>query len=156
MHTEVTAGLILKLNKSLFKNFPGKYVNTHGSQITSGLSGFLFEIEDLLVFIGDNKTKSGRIFPSYRVCSQSDISFVLFVEIKKNLVIHLIYMVTAEDENILRIIKLNELKILIYGISSTCVPLSIITLLIGRKNADTSDIPVKVPRNTNTDMSIQP
>ena len=156
MHTKVTARLILELDKGFFKDLPGKYVNAHRSQITSGFCRLFFKIKYLLVFICDNKTKSGRIFPSYRVCSQSDISFVLFVEIKKNLVIHLIYMVTAEDENILRIIKLNELKILIYGISSTCVPLSIITLLIGRKNADTSDIPVKVPRNTNTDMSIQP
>ena len=77
------------------------------------------------------------------------------MEIKQDLIIHLIYMVSTQYEHIFRIIMFDKLKILVYGIGSTCIPLGIIALLIRRKNTYAADITVKVPGNSDSDMGIQ-
>ena len=116
---------------------------------------FLFKFLYLLMFICYNYAKAACLFNRNRNRCQCHISFACLVEIKHNLIIHLIYVVPAKYKYIFWIIELHITHILENRISSTCIPFTACTLFIRRKNRYTANIPVQIPRYTNTYMRIQ-
>ena len=76
--------------------------------------------------------------------------------IQHHFIIHLIDVIAGQDQYILRMKRLHIVQILVDRIRSTRIPLAVIAFLVRRKNRDSSEITVQIPRNTNPDMRIQP
>ena len=156
MLTEIAPRLIRELNERIFKNLPGEDVDTHRSKIASGLRGFLFKLEDFFALVRDNETETRCLLPRNGISGDRDIGLIALMELEQDLVVHLINMITAEDENILGVIVFHVLKVLVDGIGRTGVPLGIVRLLIRRENAHATDVSVKIPRDTDTDVGVKP
>ena len=78
------------------------------------------------------------------------------MEVQHGFIIHLIDMVSGEDQNIIGIIGFHVTHVLIDRIGGTGIPVGVFDALIGRKHHDTAVIAVKVPRHADPDMGIQP
>ena len=65
-------------------------------------------------------------------------------------------MITGKDQHIIRVICLHVCQILENCIGCSCVPVTVTALFIGGKNSHTTNITVQIPRNTDSDMCIQP
>ena len=77
------------------------------------------------------------------------------MEIKHHFIVHLIDMITRQDQHIFRIVTLHVVQVLVDRIRRPCIPFAVDTLLIRRKHRHTADIPVKIPGNTDPDMGIE-
>ena len=65
-------------------------------------------------------------------------------------------MVSGKDQHIVRVIQLHISEVLIDGIGRARVPFAVAALLIRRKHSYPADILVQIPRNTYSDMRVQP
>ena len=80
---------------------------------------------------------------------------MLLVEIEHHFIIHLIDMISRQNQHIVRVKTLHVVNILIDRIGCACIPFAVLALLIRRKDGNAADIPVQIPRNTDSDMRIQ-
>ena len=156
VHTKITARLILQSKKRFFQYRPVKNVNTHRRQITARLLRFLFKFFNMPLFIGHNNAKAAGFFPRYRHTCDGYIRFSGFMEIQHDFIIHLINMVSSENQYIFRIIAFNILQILENSIRCSRIPVCILTALIWWQERNAAIIPIQIPRDTNSNMCIQP
>ena len=77
------------------------------------------------------------------------------MELKEFIVILLADLVTGKNDDILGIISSEEAQILINGIGSSLVPVGILSLLIGRKDMNTSVKSVQIPGLSVSDILIE-
>ena len=122
MHTEITPRLILQCDQRLSQYRPIENINTHGGQIAAWLRWFLLEILDIAIVIGNHNTKTAGFCPRYRHAGDCYICALRLVIIQHHFIIHLVNMVTAKNQHILRIVLLNIFHILVNGIGCSCIP----------------------------------
>ena len=156
MHAEIQVALILQLQERFLQNLPGENIDTHRSQIASGMFRLFFKVRDLTVLIGDHHAEAAGFLNRDRHAGNGNIRFVRLVEIEHNLIIHLIDVVAAQDQDIIRIEGFHVSQILQNGIGRTRVPFTVRTFFIRRKDRHTADITVQIPRDSDTDMTVQP
>ena len=116
---------------------------------------FLLKLSNTVTLISDHNTKTAGFLDRNRHTCNGNICLVRLVEIQHHFVIHLINMVTGKDQYVVWIILLHISQILINRIGSSCIPFTACTLLIWRKDCNTTFIAVQIPRNTNPNMCIQ-
>ena len=95
MLAEIAARFIGHLDQSLFEDLPAEDINTHGSQIASGMSRFLLELGDPVVFVGNDHSKAACLLDGYRECRNGNIGIVCLMIIQHYLIIHLVNMVAG-------------------------------------------------------------
>ena len=156
MLTKVTAILILQRDQRLLQCRPAENINTHGCKIAAWILRFLLKLGDPTHLIGHHNTKTTCFLHRYRHTGDCHICFICLVKIKHHLIIHLINMVTGQNQDIVRIILFHVIHILIDRIGRSCVPLTACTFFIWGKYSYTALVSVKIPRNTNTYMCIKP
>src|SRR5699024_7607526 len=154
MLSKITAGLVLQSDQRFFQHWPAKNINTHRSQITFGLLRFFLKVCNPSCLVRDSKSETGSFFPWNRHTCQGDICFVGFMEIQHNFIIHLVNMVSSQDQHIIRVKILHICQILVNGVCSTGIPFCIGFLFVRRKNRNASYISVQIPWDADTDMSI--
>ena len=74
--------------------------------------------------------------------------------LEHHFIVHLIDMVSGQDQYIFRIVTVYVFHILINSIRCTGIPFTSATFLIWLQNRNTTVITIQIPRNTNTDMRI--
>ncbi len=116
----------------------------------------LLKLCDVTVSIGIHDTEAAGLLhrnPNHR---NGRICLVLLVERKHLVVVHLINMVAGEDQNIIRIILIDEVNILRNGICRSAVNVQIgICLFAGRQYIDTAVTSIKAPVLTTCYIGIQ-
>ncbi len=156
MLTEIQSRLFSICKQSLLQCFPIKYVNAHRSKITSGIRRLLLEIDNFAVLVRNHDAETFRLFHRHRHNGNRYFRSVLFMEIQHHFIIHLINMVARQNQNVFRIKAFHIIHILIDCIGSPRIPFAVRALLIRRQYRYTADIPVKIPRDTDSDMRIEP
>ena len=155
MLTKVTARLFRHGNERFLQRLPAEYVDSHGSQVTARICRLLLKLGDTVILIGDHDTEAACLFDRHRHTCDGDICVVCFVIFQHNLIIHLIDVVAGKDQNVVRIVAFHVLQVLINGVRSTGIPVTALASLVRRKNGNSSDITVQVPRNANSDVTVQ-
>ena len=87
-------------------------------------------------------------------CHGADGARIL-VRLQHLCIIHAIDMVAGQDQNVIRIILVDEIHILIDGVGSSFVPVGAGTSLIRRKNAESAAGAVKIPRFPVADVLVE-
>ena len=154
MHTKVTVLHILVCNERFFQCFPAENINSHGRKIALWLCRFLLELTNTVLLIGHYDTKTACLLHRHRHNCDGNIRIVLLMEIKHHFIVHLIDMVSGQDQYIFRIVTVYVFHILINSIRCTGIPFTSATFLIWLQNRNTTVITIQIPRNTNTDMRI--
>ena len=155
MLSKVTVALVFQFKQRIPKHLPGKDINSHGSQIAPRILWFFLKLCNFLVLICNHDTKPACFLNGYRHRCNCDIRFIRLMEIQHHLIIHLINVVAGQNQNILRIIAFHITEILVNGIRRSRIPLAVVTFLIRRKYCHTTIVPVKIPRNPDSNVRIQ-
>ncbi len=116
---------------------------------------FLLKIRDAAVLIRDHDSEPLCFLHRNRHDCDGYVRALLLVIIEHRLVIHLINMISGENQYIVRIVCFDIINVLVNCIRRAGVPLRVLHLLIGRKYRDAADVPVEIPRNTDPDVRIQ-
>ena len=156
MLTKVTGWLIFQCCQSLTKHLPVKYVNTHRRFVAAWMLRFFFKLLNTSGIVCDNNTETACFLHWYLIGCQCDIGLACLVIVKHRLIIHLIDMISGENQYIVWIVVVNILKILIDCVRSTCIPLAVCTLLVWRKYGYTTNTSIQIPWDTDTDVLIEP
>ena len=72
------------------------------------------------------------------------------------LVVHLVDVVAGQNQHILWIVRFHVFQILVDRVRRTGVPIASFAPLIRRKYRHTTYVAVQIPRNTDSNMCIQP
>ena len=155
MFTEVTVWLILQCHQRLFECFPRENINSHRCQITSRVFRFFFKLGDPSCSVGDHNTETACLLDRHRHTGDSYICLICLMVIKHHFVIHLVDMVTGENQNVFRIVGLHVCHILKNCVCCSGIPVAVTIFFIGGKHGNTAHIPVQIPRNTDPDMGVQ-
>ena len=155
MLSEIAVRLVFQPDQRIFQNRPAENVNPHRCQITARMLRLLLKFTDLAVRIRHDDPEPTGFLDRNRHRRDRDIRFICFMEIKHYLVIHLINMISRQDQHIIRIILFHIIQILIDRIRRSGVPFAVGAFLVRRKNRNTSHIPVQIPRDPDSDMRIQ-
>ena len=155
MFTEVTVWLIFQCHQRLFECLPGENINSHGCQITSWMFRFFFKLGNTSRAVSDHNTETACLFNRHRHTGNGHICLICLMIIKHHFVIHLVNMVTGENQNVVRIIGLHICHILKNCVCCSGIPVAVTIFFIGGKHGNTAHIPVQIPRNTDSDMGIQ-
>ena len=115
----------------------------------------LLKFLDFTLPVRDYDSKPGGILLRNRHDGNRHIRVVRFMVVEHHLVVHLIDMVTGQDQHIVRMVLLHVSQILVNRIRSPCIPLRLPRLLIRREDCDAALIAVQIPRNADADMSIE-
>ena len=154
---KVVAALLVRLvgDQVLTQFFPGKDIHTHGSLVGLGVLGLFFELNDVVVRVGVHNAEAAGIGPGHFAHGDGGVRLVTDVEIQHVIVVHLIDVVTAEDEHIIRIILGDERHVLINGVGRAAIPFAALSLLIGGENEHAAVGQVQVPGSAAADISVQ-
>ena len=156
MFSEIQVGLFRPGNQSLLQRLPVKYVDTHGCQIASGIRRLLLKIRNLSVLVRDHDAEPLRFLHRYGHNRDRTLCASLLMVIQHHFIIHLIDVITGENQNIIRIEALHIVDILINCIGCSRIPFAVLAPLVRGKDSHTADIPVQIPRNADPNMGIQP
>ena len=156
MLSEITSRHVLHADQCFSQYFPRKNIDSHGCQITSRLLRLLFKFIDLSVLICDDYTKSARLFPRNRHAGNRHCCVILFVIIQHHFIIHLINMVTWQNQDIFWIICINIVNVLVNGIGCAGIPVTSGASLIWWENSYSSVVTIQIPRHSDPDVCVQP
>ena len=132
MFSEIQCRLICHGNQALLQSLPVENINTHGCQIASGVLRLFLKFLNLTVFIGNNNAKPACLFHGNRHNCNRHFRSVCLMEVQHHLVVHLIDVVSGQNQNIFRIVILHICQILINGIRRAGIPFRVSDFLIGR------------------------
>ena len=77
------------------------------------------------------------------------------MKIKHDLIVHLIDVVSRQNQYIVRIEALHICEILVDCVSRSGIPFRFSYLLIGRKDGNASHVPVEVPGDADSNVGLQ-
>ncbi len=92
---------------------------------------FLREFFYALIFPDRYHAKFTRPLHGYLDAPDRDVGFELYVRRNHRAVIHLVNVVAGEDQDMFRVVCLDDVDILMHGIGGTGVPLLALLLLRG-------------------------
>ena len=156
MFSKITARYGFQVQESIPEYRPAENIDSHGCQITLGNKRLLLKFQDPAPFLRYHDSKTAGLLHRHRHGGYCDIRLICLVEIQHKLIIHLINMVSGEDQYKFWMIVLYIFQILINGIGSSRIPFAVPDLFIWRKNGYAADVAVQIPWDTDADMRIQP
>ena len=135
---------------------PVEDVDAHGCQIALRVFRFLFKLIDIAVFTHVHHAHAGRLFHRDLLDRNGEGGVVGEVFAQHVGVIHLIDMVTGEDQNVFGVVVLDEGDVLIDGVGRSGKPRALlILLLVRRKDKDAAVGNVEVPGLAGADVAVQ-
>ena len=156
MLPEVTVRLAGKPDQRFLQNRPAENINSHGCQVTAGPLRLFFKSADPSLSVRHQDPEASRLLHRHRHRRDRHIRLVGLMGGKHHFIIHLINMVSGKNQHVIRMVAFHIVQILVNGIGSPCIPFTVHTLFIWRKNRNPAYIPVQIPRNPNPYMCIQP
>ena len=91
---------------------PVKDIDTHGSQIALRMLRLFLEFHDTVCFIRVHNTEAACFLHRYRQYGDRCIGIACLVVGKHLGIIHLVNMISRQNQNILRIVAVDEIDIL--------------------------------------------
>ena len=77
------------------------------------------------------------------------------MKIEHHLVIHLVDVVSGENQDVIRMIRVDVLDVLVDCIGRAGIPVTAFCTLIGREQRHAADRAIQIPRDTDSDMCIE-
>ena len=110
------------------------------------MGGLFFKFTDLIPFVHVHDTEASGLLHGDLQYGDGHVGACLFVIGKHLGVVHLVDVVAGEDQNIFRIVQVDETDVLVNGVGSTLVPdPGIAGGGIGREHMNTSVRAVQIP-----------
>ena len=151
----LTVGIVFVLGEVLFQDIPVEDINAHGSQVALGVLRLFLEFADAVILVRNHQTKARGFAPRHFHNGNRELGVLLFVEAQEISVILLADLVAGQDDDVLRVITVNEGNVLVNCVGSALVPVRASGLLVGRQHMDAAMQAVKVPRLAVADVFIQ-
>ena len=135
---EIVAGIgVLGIpEKQLAQEGPLEDVNPHRGQRviriardTRRIGRFFKELCDAVVLVDLHHAKGRRLHPRDRQAADGDVRLGIHMLPQHQLVIHLVDVVTGEDEDIVDIVAVNDVNVLRYRVGGADIPLVLIHTL---------------------------
>ena len=99
-----------------------KDVDAHRGQVAVWLIGLLSELEDLLVVVLRDDTEAGCLLPGNGHDGNGEIGLMPLVVVEHSLIVHVVELITREDQDILGIMLLDKADILRHGVGRARIP----------------------------------
>ena len=120
------------------------------------MCGLLFEVDDLVVLIGDHDAETGCFFHGDGHDCDGSGSACLLVAVEHLVVVHLVDVVTGEDKQIFRIIRIDEIDVLCDCVSGAAIDIqSCVCFLTGSQNEYAAVFGIKAPEASLCDIAVQ-
>ena len=117
---------------------------------------FFFKFGNSSVSVCDHDTETACFFDRYRHTCDGHICVICFVIVKHHFVIHFVNVVAGKNQNIFWIVCFHISHVLVNCICCSCIPFTACTFFVWRQNGYTAFVFIEIPRNTDSDMGIQP
>ena len=125
---------------------PVEDVDAHGREVALGLLGLLLEGLDDAVGVGVHDAEAMGLRPGHLQHRDGGRRLLFAVEVQHLGVVHLIDMVTGEDEHIVRVVLVHELPVLPDGVGGAAVPVAVLALgHVGGQHEDAAVVAVEIP-----------
>ena len=144
-----------KSQQRFFQNRPRENINAHRCQIALGFFRFFFKINNPICFVRDHDAKTAGFFDWHRHNRHGQIRPVCLVKVEHHLVVHLIDVVSGENQDVIRMIRVDVLDVLVDCIGRAGIPVTAFCTLIGREQRHAADRAIQIPRNSDSDMRIE-
>ena len=154
---EVVLGtrVLLVLDEELFQHAPLEDVDAHGCVRALRMLRLLLEFVDGAVLAGIHDTEAAGLCQWDRAHGDGAVGLHLLVVAQHGGIVHFIDVVAGEDDDIVRIIALDEGDVLIDRVRGALVPLGFLTLGIGRQDLHAAVAAVQAPRLAVADVLIE-
>ena len=134
---------------------PGEDVDTHGGLVGLGLLGLLFELDDAVLSVGVHDTEAGGFLPRHGTNGDSGVSTLLDMVLQHGIVVHLVNVVTGQDQHVIGIILLDEGHVLVDGVGGAAIPVAGLAGLVGGQDEHAAVGKVQIPRSAGADVAVQ-
>ena len=135
---------------------PVENVNAHGSQITLGVLGLLFELADIPVLTQVHNAEAGGLLHGNLQNRDGAGGVFLNVLTQHGGIVHFVDVVTGENQHVVGVVAFNEPHVLINGVGRAGEPGAFFSrALIGRKNVDAAVGNVQVPGLADADIAVK-
>ena len=152
----VGVGIIFVGNQVLAQLLPVEDVNAHGGKGALGVLGLLLELFHIAVRADIHNAEAGGLLQRDGQDRDSASGVVLQMLAQHVGIVHLINLVTGEDENVFRVIFFNEGQILVNGVGRAGEPGALLARgLVWRENENTAVVHVQVPGLAAADVAVE-
>ena len=117
---------------------------------------FFFKFGNSSVSVCDHDAETACFFDRDRHTCDGYVRVVCFVVIQHYFVIHLVNVVTGKNQNIFWVVCFHISHVLVNCICRSCIPFAVCTFFVWRQNGYAAFVFIEIPRNTDSDMGIQP
>ena len=148
-------GILSVLLQGLDEEVGGEDVDAHGSEVALGLLRLLHELEDAALVVAVHDAEAGSVLPRHRHDGDGEVGVVGLVGGEHVLVVHTIELVAREDEDVLRILALEEADVLSDGVSGARIPGAAGLGGVRRKNGDAAVALVEVPSLARAEIGVE-
>ena len=156
MFSKIASRHIPQFHQRLFQDRPAENINSHRCKIAFRFRRLFLKFCNPSVPIGYNNSKAACFFHRNRHSCYGNICMIFFMVIQHHLIVHLVNMVSRQDQDIIRIVGFHIIHILVNCIGCSRVPFAVCAFLVWRQDGHPSNIAVQIPRNTNPYMCIKP
>ena len=154
---EVVLGLLVDgiLAEGLDQKLGIEDVDAHGGQVGVRLVGLLGELLDALVLVLGDDAEAGCLLPGHGHDGDGQVRLVTLVVLEHLLVVHVVELVTREDQDEVRIVLLDEADVLRDRIGGAGVPRTAGLRRVRGEDRDSTVALVQVPGGAGTQVGVE-
>ena len=134
---------------------PGEDVDTHGGLVGLGILGLLLELNDVVRSVGVHDAEAAGFLPRHGTDGDGGVSALVDVVVQHGVVVHLVDVVTGQDQHVIGIILLDEGHVLVDGVGGAAIPVAGLAGLVGGQDEHAAVGQVQIPRSAGADVGVQ-
>ena len=154
---EIVLGLwILVVGDQVFaQHLPGEDVNPHRGQIALGLLGLFLKFNDAVVRVDVHDAERRGDLPRHGADGDGAVGLGVDVRAEHLVVVHLIDVIARKNQNIVRVVLLDEADVLVDGVCRAAVPLAALGRHVRWQHEHAAVVQVEVPRLAGADVAVE-
>ena len=148
-------GVFRVRHQILAQLLPRKDVHAHAGLVALGMGGLFLKFGNAVVLVGVHDAEAAGFVPRNLADGNGAVGVVLDVELQHLVIVHLVNVVAAEDQYVIRVELLDELDVLVDGVGRAGIPFAGLAGHIGGQHIDTAVSKVQIPRGAAADIGVQ-
>ncbi len=131
-------------------------VNAHRRQVAFvAIFRFFVELDDALLFIHLHDAEAVRLFQRHRHDADRQVGALRQVIVDHRAVVHLVDVVSRQNEHVVGAVLANEIQILVDGVRRASVPVLAAARLVGLQQTHAAATAVEIPGFADADMIVE-
>ena len=119
------------------------------------MGGLFLKLGNAVVLVGVHDAEAAGFLPRNLTDGDGAVRFVLDVELQHLVIVHLVNVVAAEDQHVVRVELFDELNILINGVGSAGIPFAGLAGHVRRQHINAAVGQVQIPGGAAADIGVE-